>query len=47
MKKSKIIIIAEAGVNHNGNINNAIKMVDLASLAVLIMLSFKPLIQVR
>ena len=33
MKKSKIIIIAEAGVNHNGNINNAIKMVDLASLA--------------
>ena len=33
MKNSKIIIIAEAGVNHNGNINNAIKMVDLASLA--------------
>ena len=33
MRRSKIIIIAEAGVNHNGNINNAIKMVDLASLA--------------
>lgn len=29
--KNKVIIIAEAGVNHNGNINNALKMVDEVS----------------
>lgn len=27
---SKTIIIAEAGVNHNGNIDNAIKLIDIA-----------------
>lgn len=26
-----VIIIAEAGVNHNGNINNAIKLIDIAA----------------
>lgn len=31
--KNKVIIIAEAGVNHNGKLKNALKMVDLASKA--------------
>ena len=30
---SKVIIIAEAGVNHNGDINNAFKLVDVAAKA--------------
>ena len=30
-KKNKTIIIAEAGVNHNGNINLALKLVDIAA----------------
>ena len=29
--KNKIIDIAEAGVNHNGLLTNALKMVDVAS----------------
>ena len=29
---SKLFIIAEAGVNHNGNIKTAMKLVDCASL---------------
>ena len=29
--KNKTIIIAEAGVNHNGNINLAIKLIDAAA----------------
>ena len=29
--KKKIIFIAEAGINHNGSIKNAIKLVDIAS----------------
>lgn len=33
MKKNKITIIAEAGVNHNGKLSNAIKLVDIASKA--------------
>ena len=33
MINKKIIIIAEAGINHNGNIKQALKMVDLASEA--------------
>lgn len=31
LKKNKTIIIAEAGVNHNGNINLAKKLIDVAS----------------
>ena len=31
--KKKIIIIAEAGGNHNGSIKNAFKLVDIASQA--------------
>ena len=31
--KSKIIIIAEAGVNHNGRIELAKKMIDVAVVA--------------
>ena len=31
--KNKIIVIAEAGVNHNGLLTNALKMVDVASRA--------------
>ena len=27
---SKVFIIAEAGINHNGKINNAIKLVQIA-----------------
>ena len=30
---NKILIIAEAGVNHNGSLNNALKMIDFASKA--------------
>ena len=30
-KKNKIIIIAEAGVNHNGSLNNAYKLIDVAA----------------
>lgn len=30
MKANKTIIIAEAGVNHNGNINNAFRLIDAA-----------------
>ena len=30
-KKNKTIVIAEAGVNHNGNINLAKKLIDVAS----------------
>ena len=33
LKKNKIIVIAEAGVNHNGNINLAKKLIDVASKA--------------
>ena len=29
--KNKIIFIAEAGINHNGSIKNALKLVDIAS----------------
>ena len=31
IRKNKIIIIAEAGVNHNGNIYSALKLVDIAA----------------
>lgn len=31
--KNKILIIAEAGVNHNGSLRNAFKMIDFASKA--------------
>ena len=30
MKKRKVLIIAEAGVNHNGNLKKALKLVDEA-----------------
>ena len=33
MKKSKIFIIAEIGINHNGDLNIAKKLIDIASLA--------------
>lgn len=33
LKINKIIIIAEAGVNHNGNIDLAKKLIDIASKA--------------
>ena len=32
-KDNKITVIAEAGVNHNGLLKNALKMVDIASEA--------------
>ena len=32
-KKNKILVIAEAGVNHNGSLNQALKMIDTASEA--------------
>ena len=31
MKNKKVRIIAEAGVNHNGKLNNAFKLIDVAS----------------
>ena len=31
MNKNKTLIIAEAGVNHNGNIDLALKLVDIAA----------------
>ena len=33
MKPSKVFIIAEAGVNHNGSIDIAKKLIDVASSA--------------
>ena len=27
---SKIFLIAEIGINHNGNVENAIKLIDIA-----------------
>jgi len=33
IKKNKILVIAEAGVNHNGSLSNALKMVDIAAKA--------------
>tara|TARA_Y100000741_G_C17970000_1_gene443427 strand:+ start:439 stop:567 length:129 start_codon:yes stop_codon:yes gene_type:complete len=30
MKDKKTFIIAEAGVNHNGDLNKALKLVDIA-----------------
>ena len=33
LMKKRIIIIAEAGINHNGNINKAKKLIDAASNA--------------
>ena len=33
MKKNKVIIIAEAGVNHNGKLQIAKKLIDVASQA--------------
>ena len=33
LKQNKTIIIAEAGVNHNGNIDVAKKLIDVASKA--------------
>ena len=33
LKKIKTIVIAEAGVNHNGNIKLAKKLIDVASKA--------------
>ena len=35
MKKNKVLIIAEAGVNHNGNLKLAYKLVDAAKSSVL------------
>ena len=32
-KKNKILVIAEAGVNHNGSLNQALKMIDTAKEA--------------
>ena len=39
-EKNKVIVIAEAGVNHNGDINLAKKLVDIAANSELIMSSF-------
>ena len=33
MKKNRIPIIAEIGINHNGSIENAIKLIDMATFA--------------
>jgi N,N'-diacetyllegionaminate synthase len=30
LKKSKVYIIAEAGVNHNGKLKNAFRLIDIA-----------------
>ena len=43
----KTIIIAEAGVNHNGDINIAKKLIDFASILVWIILNFKLLKQIN
>ena len=33
LKKRKILIIAEAGANHNGSLKNAYQLIDIAKLA--------------
>ena len=45
MNENKALIIAEAGVNHNGEINKALELVDVAENVVLILLNFKLLRQ--
>ena len=40
-KIRKTIIIAEAGVNHNGNLHNSIKLIDIASKAVAVYVKFQ------
>ena len=41
-EKDKCFIIAEAGVNHNGSIKLAKKLIDIAVEARLMQLNFKP-----
>ena len=40
-QKNKVFFIAEAGVNHNGDINLALEMIDLAKKLEQIVLNFK------
>ena len=39
----KTFLIAEIGINHNGSMENALKMIDQAEQAGLTLLNFKPL----
>lgn len=39
--KNRVVIIAEAGVNHNGSLNKALKMVDVASNAAADFIKFQ------
>ncbi len=41
MKRDKVLIIAEAGVNHNGSLENAKKLIDVASKAGADMVKFQ------
>ena len=41
MIKNQVLIIAEAGVNHNGSLNTAKKLVDVASKAGADMVKFQ------
>ena len=45
MNENKALIIAEAGVNHNGETNKALELVDVAAECVLTLLNFKLLRQ--
>ena len=39
--KKKSFLIAEAGINHNGNLKTALKLVDTAKKMELMQLNFK------
>ena len=39
---SRVIVIAEAGQNHNGKLKMAYKLIDVAKDVVPILLNFKP-----
>ena len=42
---NKVSVIAEAGVNHNGDLDKAIKLIDVAAKAGADFRNFKPLRQ--
>ena len=41
LKNKKLFLIAEAGINHNGNLPTAIKLVDKAVQCKVMLLNFK------
>ena len=47
MVRNKNFLIAEAGINHNGNLKTALKLVDAAKKMVQMQSNFKLILQKR